>query len=643
MPQSSHRAAYGTIVAPVRVSALVPVLISLLLAGCGGDRPVAPPRAARVTVTAPVTTLRFGETAALVAAVLDANGRLLTGRAVTWGSGNDAVAAVSAAGVVTAGAVRGGTSETVTVTATSEGVSGTVALQVAPIPAAQVTLTPAALALQPGQAQPLAAALRDATGGALTGRTITWSSSAPAVATVSAQGVVTAVGAGTTHVTAQSDAARDSVPVTVTVPVASLTLSPDSLLLALGDTRPFTAVVRDAAGAVLAGRPVSWSSSAPAIATVAADGRVTGVAAGRALVIARSEARADTAPVTVVVPSARLVFDRVPAHVPPGFGVGIVVRATSTGSDTLAAFTGAVTLQGDGDAVPFLGTPTAVARGGVATFHDLAISAAGTYRLRATAPSLASSVSPPIAVATTSSLPTITVGTVTRTVVSTAFPGTSRYLLPVTLRDGGGQLVGPTPVSVAILRGAATLLAGQTTVTTVQGAATFDLTVRGAEALDLLLTAPGFQSRVQGVSSPTGSVSGMTVQRNTADSVVAVGGTARLSATLANRTGVPVHAVTYELSWNPAQLSLAADTVAVGTAPAINRAQLAEGVLRVTLAESAPLAAAGTDVLLHRLHLLVRPGASGEQRVRIVTLELRGPAGELLGPRTTAETLFRVP
>jgi hypothetical protein len=135
----------------------------------------------------------------------------------------------------------------------------------------------------------------------------------------------------------------------------------------------------------------------------------------------------------------------------------------------------------------------------------------------------------------------------------------------------------------------------------------------------------------------------MTVQRNTADSVVAVGGTARLSATLANRTGVPVHAVTYELSWNPAQLSLAADTVAVGTAPAINRAQLAEGVLRVTLAESAPLAAAGTDVLLHRLHLLVRPGASGEQRVRIVTLELRGPAGELLGPRTTAETLFWVP
>jgi hypothetical protein len=477
---------------------------------------------------------------------------------VLWHSSQEALATVSATGVVTAGVVRGGTPEPVTITASSEGVSGTVALSVAPIPAATVALTPGALTLQPGQAQPLAALLRDATGGTLSGRTITWGSSAPAVATVNSQGVVTGVAAGAAFIAARSDAARDSVAV-------------------------------------------------------------------------------------VVVPAARLVFDVVPTQVLPGFGVGIVVRATLTGSDTLTGFAGAVTLQGDEGAVPFLGVPTAVARGGVVTFHDLAITTAGSYRLRATAPALGAAVSPPITVTATSTLPTIAVGPVTRSVVGAGYPGTARYQVPVTLRDGAGQLAAPTPVTVAIVRGSATVLAGATTLTTAQGAATFDLTLRGTEALDLLLTAPGYQAKVQGVANPTSTVAAVLAQRQGADSVVAAGASARITATLANRAATPAHAVTYEVSWNPAQLSLAADTMAVGTAPVINRTQLAEGVLRVTLAESSRLAAAGAEVALQRLQLLVRPGASGEQRVRIVTLELRGATGELLAPRVTAETAFRVP
>jgi len=442
---------------------------------------------------------------------------------------------------------------------------------------------------------------------------------------------------------ARSDAGYDSVAVTVLPPVASVTIVPDSLVLSLGDARTLAAVPRDAGGAVLAGRAVTWSSATPAVATVSDAGRVTGVAAGRALVIAKSETRADTAPVTIVVPSARLVFDQVPAQVAPGFGVGIVVRATATGTDTLTGFTGEVTLQPEEGSIPLLGAATATARRGVATFNDLAITAAGSYRLRATAPALGPAVSPAIAVAATSTLPTITVGTVTRTVVSSAYPGTSRYTVAVTLRDGAGQPAGPTPVSVSIVRGSATVVAGGAPVTTAQGVATLDLTLRGTEALDLLIAAPGFQSRVQGVASPTSSVAVVTAQRATADSVVPPGGTARITASLVNRATVAAHAVTYEVSWNPAQLSLVADTVAGGGAPTINRAQLEEGVLRVTFAESAPLAAAGAEVALQRLSLLVRPGATGEQRVRIVTTELRGPAGELLSPRVTAETTFRVP
>lgn len=619
------------------------VMGTLLAAGCGGERATEPPAVARVTVTAPVTTLQFGETVTLVATPRAGDGAPLAGRTVRWSSANEAVAPVTTGGTVTAGAVRGGAPETVTITATIEGVAGTVALTVAPVPAASLTIAPRTLSLQPGQSQPLTAALRDATGSALTERPVTWGSSAPAVATVSAQGAVTAVAAGTAFISARSDAARDSVAVTVVAPVASVTIVPDSLVLSLGDARTLAAVPRDAGGAVLAGRAVTWTSTAPAIATVSADGRVSGVAAGRALVIARSETRADTAPVTVVVPVARLVFDRVPSPVAPGFGVGIVVRATSTGADTLVGFAGAVTLQAEEGSLTFVGSPTATAQRGVAVFNDVAIPTAGTYRLRATAPTMGPAVSPPLTIAPTTTLPAITVGTVTRTTVVTGFPGTSRYQLPVTLRDASGQPAGPTPVSVAIVRGAGTVVAGGAPVTTEAGAATVDVTIRGAEALDLLITAPGFQSRVQGVSNPTSASSGVALSRTAADTVVAVDGIARLTATLVHRAPVAAHAVTYEVSWNPAQLRLAADTVAVGAAPAINRTQLAEGVLRVTFAESAPLGAVGADTPLHRLSLQVRPGASGEQRVRLVTLELRGPAGEVLAPRVTSETIFRVP
>jgi alpha-tubulin suppressor-like RCC1 family protein len=88
--------------------------------------------------------------------------------------------------------------------------------------------------------------------------------------------------------------------------VASVVLTPDSARLVIGDALAFLLSVRDSAGNPLTDRAVTWTSSAPAIASVGPTGVATAQAPGSALVIATVEGRADTAPLSVV---PLLLFD----------------------------------------------------------------------------------------------------------------------------------------------------------------------------------------------------------------------------------------------------------------------------------------------------------------------------------------------
>ena len=85
-----------------------------------------------------------------------------------------------------------------------------------------------------------------------------------------------------------------------TAPVASVTVAPASLTLLVGGTRQLRATLRDARGNLLSDRTVSWRSSDPAVATVDATGRVTGVGVGAPTVAATSEGRSDSALINVV-------------------------------------------------------------------------------------------------------------------------------------------------------------------------------------------------------------------------------------------------------------------------------------------------------------------------------------------------------
>lgn len=94
--------------------------------------------------------------------------------------------------------------------------------------------------------------------------------------------------------------AATSDPLTaIAVAAVEVTPSTASLSLAGATTQQLAVVTRDAAGAVLSGRTVTWSSSDAAIATVTNAGLATALAAGSATITAMSEGVSGSAAVTV--------------------------------------------------------------------------------------------------------------------------------------------------------------------------------------------------------------------------------------------------------------------------------------------------------------------------------------------------------
>jgi len=265
----------------------------------------APPAAvASVSVSLASGSLNPGLTTQASATMRDENNNVLGGRAVSWSSSNTSVATVSGAGLVTAISV--GSAQ---ITATSEGVSGSVGVSVvAPSQAAVATVSVslASGSLNAGQTTQATATTFDASNNVLAGRAITWSSNNTSVATVSGSGVVTAVAVGSAQITATSEGKSGSAALSVVAPppaaVASVSVTLTSGSLNPGLTTQATATTRDANNIVLTGRLIAWSSSNTSVATVTGSGVVTAVAMGNAQITATSEGVVGSATLSVVAP-----------------------------------------------------------------------------------------------------------------------------------------------------------------------------------------------------------------------------------------------------------------------------------------------------------------------------------------------------
>src|SRR5437764_295607 len=258
---------------------------------------VTPVPVAALNVAPAAATIAVGATIQLVATTIDSAGNVLTGRSVNWASGNSGAASVDGNGLVTgmgAGAA--------TITATSEGKSGTASVTVSSIPVASVTVSPASASLTVGQTAQFSATARDANGNALAGRPVTWTSSEGARASGGASGRATGVAAGgPVTMTATSEGQSGAATVTVAnAPVASVTVAPATASVATGQTVQLSATPTDGNGNPLTGRVITWASSDNTIASVNGSGLVTGVAAGGPVTItATSEGKSGTASITV--------------------------------------------------------------------------------------------------------------------------------------------------------------------------------------------------------------------------------------------------------------------------------------------------------------------------------------------------------
>lgn len=150
----------------------------------------------------------------------------------------------------------------------------------------ELVLTPSRVEIAAGDIQRLVATAYDAAGNLIAGASVRYSSSDTSVVQVSGDGVIAAITGGQSIVEARSGAAVEQVIVIVrpapapTVPIASLSLEPPSLLLLPLEPRRLIARALDASGNAIPNPPVSWRSGNNRIAVVDRDGVVIGGAPG---------------------------------------------------------------------------------------------------------------------------------------------------------------------------------------------------------------------------------------------------------------------------------------------------------------------------------------------------------------------------
>lgn len=137
----------------------------------------------------------------------------------------------------------------------------------------------------------------------MAGVVLNWSSNDPGVASISQQGLVTAVGNGTAVITARTGNASATANVTVSQEAVSIVIEPDSAtLMSVGETVQLAATVLDGNGQPVADAVVAWRSSDEAVATVSDQGLVTAVRKGAARITASSGSAISGIELNVMIP-----------------------------------------------------------------------------------------------------------------------------------------------------------------------------------------------------------------------------------------------------------------------------------------------------------------------------------------------------
>lgn len=241
-------------------------------------------------------TIREGETYTLIATVSPSDAE---DKSVTWSSSNTSVASVSSSGVITAKTVG---NATITVKTNDGAKTATcqVTVKSKAIPVTGISLNKTTMSLAAGESEYLYATISPSNA---TDKSVSWTSSNTAIATVSSSGYVTAKAVGSAEITATTTDGGKKATCNITVlPVAvtGITLNKSSLSMLENDSETLIATIIPSNAT---NKAVSWSSSNSAVASVNANGLVLAKAAGNAIITVTTEDGQKTANCSVSVQS----------------------------------------------------------------------------------------------------------------------------------------------------------------------------------------------------------------------------------------------------------------------------------------------------------------------------------------------------
>lgn len=118
---------------------------------------------------------------------------------------------------------------------------------------------------------------------------------------------------------------------------AAVSVNPALATVAVRTTVSLSAVAKNAGGAILPNRAISWSSVNPAVATVSSDGNVTGLATGVTTIVATSDGQSGTSAITVTpIPVASVELIPSVARLAAGDSLQLTAVAKDASSTLLA-------------------------------------------------------------------------------------------------------------------------------------------------------------------------------------------------------------------------------------------------------------------------------------------------------------------
>jgi uncharacterized protein YjdB len=276
-------AAVGTISASVTLTVTNATLVSISVTPTG-------------STIAPGTNLSFTATGSFS----DSSTQIITSDA-TWASDNVAVATTGGGSVVTA--VAPGTAN---ISATLNGVTGSAPLNVSSVTLISIAVNPATAVLAPASRRAYTAIGTFSDGSTQNITTaVTWTSSAPNIASITSYSQVTGQSPGTATITAQLGSVSGNASVVVeSSPLTSVQITPASATVAEQTSTQFSAIGTFADGSTQnLTNSVSWTSSPISVATVSdvagTSGLATGIAPGTATIAALFASQVGTASLTV--------------------------------------------------------------------------------------------------------------------------------------------------------------------------------------------------------------------------------------------------------------------------------------------------------------------------------------------------------